>query len=169
LPAELYGSTMKIINAITPAKDVEGITDENMARIFFGETDGNVPCTPAACLHILKAYEVDMNGKHCLIANKSRIIGLPLSKLLMQQNATITVCNVLQTDIQGLVSKADIIFTAIGKHNSIKSEWIKDDAIVIDIGTNFIIHEGNKKMVGDIAFEEVNIYRDYRFILLGGR
>ena len=156
MPEKLWPSTVNILNKIKTCKDVEGVSDENMAEIFFGNTkDANIPCTPAACLHILEAYNVDLTGKHCVIANKSRIVGLPLSKLLLHQNATVTVCNVHQTDIQEVISTADIVFAAIGIHDFLKSEWIKDDAIVIDIGMNVVIHEGNKKLVGDIAFEEV--------------
>jgi len=156
LPEKLWPSTVNILNQIKTCKDVEGISDENMAEIFFGNIKGaNVPCTPAACLHILEAYNVDLKGKHCVIANKSRIVGLPLSKLLLHENATITVCNVHQSDVKDLISNADIVFAAVGMHDLVKSEWIKDDAIVIDIGMNYVIHEGSKKLVGDIAFEEV--------------
>lgn len=149
-------STLRIINSIKPSKDVEGITDENMSKVFFGyPSDFNIPCTPAACLHILKEHNINLSGKYCVITNKSRIVGLPLSKLLLQQNATVSVCNAMKTNIEPLVSKADIVFAALGVHNSIKPEWIKEGTIVIDIGTNFIAHKGSHKMVGDIDFDEV--------------
>ena len=149
---------MRIINRIKPFKDVEGITDENMSKVFLESGHNiNVPCTPAACMHILKKYNVELSGKFCVIANKSRIVGVPLAKLLMQENATVALCNTAKTPLEPIISKADVIFSAVGKYNSLDSKWIKEGAVVIDIGTNFINHHGSQKMVGDIAFKEVRV------------
>jgi 5,10-methylene-tetrahydrofolate dehydrogenase/methenyl tetrahydrofolate cyclohydrolase len=156
MPEHLMPSTMRIINRIKPSKDIEAITDENMSKVFFGEKDEQrIPATPAACLHILKEHGINLSGKHCVVANRSRIVGLPLSKLLLQQNATVTMCNPLKSDVGHIVSKADVLFSAVGKYNVIKPEWIKEGTVVVDIGTNFIGSKGAKKMVGDLHFDQV--------------
>jgi len=155
--------TSKIVNEISLYKDVEGITLENMSEISHGNTkEATIPCTAAACLHILKSYNVSLAGKHCVIINKSLNVGLPLFQLLLNHSATVTMCNPYEGDIRDMVSEADIVISAIGKPGCIKSEWVKDNAVIVDVG----IFKQGKKTLGDIALEEVKSFSCERNLFL---
>jgi len=156
LPESLHSSTGKIINHVIPEKDVDGISDVSIKSLLTNYKDAlNIPCTPAACLHILKEYNIDLTGKHCVVINRSRVVGLPLWQMLMQENATVTVCHSYTKNIGDIIKQGDIIFSAIGKPHQIKSEWIKPGAVVLDIGTTFVRHENEQKITGDLHFHEV--------------
>jgi 5,10-methylene-tetrahydrofolate dehydrogenase/methenyl tetrahydrofolate cyclohydrolase len=144
------------LNNILPEKDVDGITDENLARLsVLSDLPYCQPCTPGACLQILREYNIELNSKRCLIINRSRVVGLPLFHLLLQRNATVTICHGKTENLEEQIKNHDIIFTAMGKPGIIKSEWIKPGSVVIDISTNFIKHEGHDKLIGDLIFHEV--------------
>jgi len=149
-------ATHRIINHVSPEKDVDGISDKSLANLLTNYKQAmNIPCTPAACLHILKEYNIDLTGKHCVVINRSRVVGLPLWQMLMQEDATVTVCHSKTKNIGDLIYQGDIIFSAVGKAHTIKSEWIKPGAVVLDIGTTFVRHEGQEKIRGDLNFHEV--------------
>lgn len=148
-----------IINEINHNKDVDGNTDQNLARLAVNsENPFFVPCTPAACFQILSEYNIPVEGKNCLLVNRSRVVGVPLLHLLMQKNAAVSVVHSQTKTLKEMVELSDIIFTATGKYGIINSEWIKPDTVVIDIATTFIKHEGKDKLVGDIVFHEVMLY-----------
>ena len=115
----------------------------------------NIPCTPAACLHILKEHNIEVAGKHCIVINRSRVVGLPLWQMLIQEDATVTVCHSYTKNTGEILKEGDIIFSAIGRPHNILSEWIKPGAVVLDIGTTFVRHEGEEKITGDLHFHEV--------------
>lgn len=155
LPSHLKASTERIINSISPEKDVDGLTNDNLDKLQNSMTPHHVACTPAACLHILKQNGIKVKENQCLIVNQSRVVGLPLASLLMKEGAKLSSCTGYDPNLQEYVKKADIILTAIGCPDIIKSEWIKPGAIVIDIGINVIESEGQQRVVGDIDFHDV--------------
>jgi methylenetetrahydrofolate dehydrogenase (NADP+)/methenyltetrahydrofolate cyclohydrolase/formyltetrahydrofolate synthetase len=155
LPVHLRSNQQKILDKIAPEKDVDGLTNENLSRLFL---DQNLPhhiaCTPSACLHILRECNIDISGKKCVIVNRSRVVGLPLSTLLFNNGASLVNTTFNSPELATLIQQGDIILTAIGKHNSIKAEWIKPGAVVIDIGISVVEEKGERKIVGDISFLE---------------
>lgn len=156
LPESLSSATHRIINHVLPAKDVDGISDRSITSLLANYKQAlNIPCTPAACLYILKEHGIQLQGKHCVVINRSRVVGLPLWQMLLQEDATVTVCHSYTKNMAEILSEADIIFSAIGRPHNIKSEWIKPGAVVLDIGTTFVRYEGEQKITGDIHFHEV--------------
>ncbi|MGB2599710.1 MAG: bifunctional 5,10-methylenetetrahydrofolate dehydrogenase/5,10-methenyltetrahydrofolate cyclohydrolase [Candidatus Omnitrophota bacterium] len=142
-----------IISKILPEKDAEGIHPYNLGRILRREAD-IVPCTPGAVMKILSEFEVDLYGKEVVIIGHSAIVGKPLSLMMLNETATTTVCHIGTADKGDLVSharRADVLVVAVGKPEMVKGDWIKDGAIVIDVGIN---HVGGK-IVGDVDFQEV--------------
>ncbi|MBU4345969.1 MAG: bifunctional 5,10-methylenetetrahydrofolate dehydrogenase/5,10-methenyltetrahydrofolate cyclohydrolase [Candidatus Omnitrophica bacterium] len=141
----------KISQFILPEKDVEAIHPANIGKIIFGETK-MLPCTPAAVMELLKETGVDLYGKEVVVVGHSEIVGKPLALLLLDKFATVTVCHIGTSKAGKLeehVKKAEILIVAVGKAGLIKGEWVKEGAIVIDVGINRV--EG--KIVGDVEFE----------------
>jgi methylenetetrahydrofolate dehydrogenase (NADP+)/methenyltetrahydrofolate cyclohydrolase len=154
LPAQI--DYKKISQFISPHKDVEGMHPSNIGKILFGTSTPLsakiIPCTPAAVMELLKETKVDLYGKEVVIVGHSEIVGKPLALLLLEQFATTTVCHIGTSKAGKLeehVKKAEILIVAVGKAGIIKGEWIKDGAIVIDVGINRIAD----KIVGDVEFE----------------
>ncbi|MCX7662100.1 MAG: bifunctional 5,10-methylenetetrahydrofolate dehydrogenase/5,10-methenyltetrahydrofolate cyclohydrolase [Candidatus Omnitrophica bacterium] len=142
----------KIIKAISPYKDVEGIHPTNLGRIFFGDTQV-LPCTVLAVIELLRETRVNLYGKEVVIIGHSEIVGKPLSILLLNEFATVTVCHIATSDVGRLkehVQRAEVLIVAVGKANLIKGEWIKEGAIVIDVGINKL----GEKIVGDVEFDK---------------
>ena len=140
-----------LINEIPPEKDIEGVSINNMGKLFLGNTNINIPCTSKAVIEILDYYKIDLTGKNVVIVGRSNIVGKPLIPQFLNKNATITVCHSKTKNIEEILRNADIIVMAIGKANFLKKNMIKENAILIDVGINF--EDG--KMVGDIDFEDV--------------
>ena len=150
LPAQI--DYKKISQYILPEKDIEGIHPVNIGKIIFGE-ERLVPCTPAAVLELIKSTGVDLYGKEAVVFGHSEIVGKPLALLLLKEFATVTVCHIGTSNSGKLkehVERAEILIVAVGKANLIKGSWIKEGAIVIDVGINKI----EDKIIGDIEFEE---------------
>jgi len=150
LPAQI--DYKKISQYILPEKDIEGIHPVNIGKIIFGE-ERLVPCTPAAVLELIKSTGVDLYGKEAVVVGHSEIVGKPLALLLLKEFATVTVCHIGTSNSGKLkehVERAEILIVAVGKANLIKGSWIKEGAIVIDVGINKI----EDKIIGDIEFEE---------------
>lgn len=141
----------ELINRIPPERDVEGITDLSMGKLFVGKKNVNIPCTSKAVIETLDFYKIDLNGKNVVIVGRSNIVGKPLIPQLLNKNATVTICHSKTKNIEEILKRADIIIMAVGKAKFLKKEMIKKDAILIDVGINF--QDG--KMVGDIDFENV--------------
>jgi len=142
----------KISQFILPEKDVEGMNPENIGKILFGKAK-ILPCTPAAVMELIKETGVDLYGKEVVIVGHSEIVGKPLSLLLLDKFATVTVCHIGTSQAKKLdehVRKAEILIVAVGKPCLIKGDWIKEGSIVIDVGINKV----GDKIVGDVEFEE---------------
>ena len=140
----------EVANHITMAKDLEGITEANLGKLILGTTT-IVPCTPAAVMALLVSSGVDLKGKDAVVIGRSEIVGKPLMLLLMEKNATVTVCHSGTSQagrLEDHVKKAEVLVVATGRPNFIKGEWIREGAIVIDVGINSI----DGKLVGDVDF-----------------
>jgi len=148
LPSQI--SKEKIINAINPSKDVDGFNPINVGNLSSGY-DSIVPCTPLGCLLLIKKIESNLAGKHAVIVGRSNLNGKPMAQLLLKENCTVTIVHSKTNDLQNECLKADILVAAAGVPNLIKKEWVKKDAIVIDVGIN---KEG-EKIVGDVNFDEL--------------
>lgn len=142
----------KISQFILPEKDVEGLNPFNIGKIVFGKAK-ILPCTPAAVMELLRETGVDLYGKEVVVVGHSEIVGKPLALLLLDKFATVTVCHIGTSKAGKLeehVRKAEVLIVAVGKAGLIKGEWIKEGAIVIDVGINRV----GDKIVGDVEFEE---------------
>ncbi len=141
----------ELINQIPPEKDVEGVTDLSMGKLFIGKEDVNIPCTSKAVIETLEFYNIDLTGKNVTIVGRSNIVGKPLIPQILNKNATVTICHSKTKNMNDILKNSDIIIMAIGKAKFLKKEMIKENAILIDVGINF--EDG--KMIGDIDFEDV--------------
>jgi len=146
LPSQI--SKEKIINAINPSKDVDGFNPINVGNLSSGY-DSIVPCTPLGCLLLIKKIEPNLAGKHAVIIGRSNLNGKPMAQLLLKENCTVTIVHSKTNDLQNECLKADILVAAVGVPNLIKKDWVKKNAIVIDVGINQV----GKKIVGDVYFD----------------
>ncbi|MCR4959899.1 MAG: bifunctional methylenetetrahydrofolate dehydrogenase/methenyltetrahydrofolate cyclohydrolase FolD [Lachnospiraceae bacterium] len=140
-----------VIRAISPKKDVDGFHVENVGALCVGEP-GFVSCTPAGIIQLLKRSNVDIAGKNCVVIGRSNIVGKPMALLMLRENATVTICHSKTADLKGICKQADILIVAIGKPRFINSEYVKEGAVVIDVG---IHRDENNKMCGDVDFDDV--------------
>ena len=140
----------KIINAIHPSKDVDGFNPVNVGNLSSGY-QGLVPCTPMGCLMLIKKVEKNLSGKHAVIIGRSNFNGKPMAQLLLKENCTVTIVHSKTKNLQQECLKADILVAAVGVPNLVKKDWVKKDAIVIDVGINKL----NDKIVGDVEFDQV--------------
>ena len=140
----------KIINAIHPSKDVDGFNPVNVGNLSSGY-QGLVPCTPMGCLMLIKKVEKNLSGKHAVIIGRSNLNGKPMAQLLLKENCTVTIVHSRTKNLQQECFKADILVAAVGVPNLVKKDWVKKDAIVIDVGINKL----NDKIVGDVEFDQV--------------
>lgn len=151
LPLPKHINKLKIINSVSSEKDVDGFTYFNLGKTAQNEKV-LVSATPKACMALLEKYKVNLKGAHCVIINDSVIVGKPLAMLLLNEGATVTVCNKFTKNLSAKTRQADILFSAVGKPNFIKSSMVKKGFIGIDIG---IVHLKNNKVVGDFAFNSL--------------
>ena len=140
----------KIINAIDPAKDVDGFHPINVGNLSSGY-NATVPCTPLGCLFLIKKAEPNLSGKHAVIIGRSNLNGKPMAQLLLKENCTVTIVHSKTKNLKIECLKADILVAAVGVPNLVKSDWVKKDSIVIDVGINKM----GDKIVGDVEFETV--------------
>jgi methylenetetrahydrofolate dehydrogenase (NADP+)/methenyltetrahydrofolate cyclohydrolase len=150
----------EIIRAIDPRKDVDGFHPENVAKLVLEDPSGFVPCTPAGSMRLLAAAGIDTNGAKVVVLGRSMIVGKPMALLLMAKNAnaTVTVAHSRSRDLPGLCREADILIAAVGRPEMVKADWVKDGAVVIDVGINRVPDASKKsgfRLTGDVAFEEV--------------
>jgi methylenetetrahydrofolate dehydrogenase (NADP+)/methenyltetrahydrofolate cyclohydrolase len=139
----------KVLEAISPSKDVDGFHPYNVGRLVTGNPLFQ-PCTPYGVMKMLEASEVDLNGKEVVVVGRSNIVGKPVALMCLAQNATVTLCHSRTRNLDEQVRKADVLIAAVGRPEMIKGEWIKEGAVVIDVGVNRV---GEKKLVGDVEFE----------------
>ena len=143
-----------VIEAVDPAKDVDGFHVINTGRLATGQ-DALVPCTPLGCLMLLREALGDMTGAEALVVGRSNIVGKPMALLLLGENCTVTVAHSRTRDLAGACRRADILIAAVGRAEMIRGDWIKPGATVIDVGINRIPKDGGKtRLVGDVAFDE---------------
>ena len=149
LPAQIDAD--KVIRAIAPEKDVDGFHPENVGKLVIGEP-GFVSCTPAGIIQLLKRSGIKMEGKHCVIIGRSNIVGKPMALLMLRENATVTIAHSKTQNLPELCKTADILIVAIGKPQFITADYIKEGAVVIDVG---IHRDENNKLCGDVRYDEV--------------
>lgn len=159
LPLPKHINEHRVINAISPLKDVDGFHPESAGKVMIG-LDGFIPCTPYGVLEMLRRYNIETSGKHAVVVGRSNIVGKPLSILLAQKrtpgNATVTICHTGTPDIAAYTRTADILISAVGSHGVITKDHVKPGAVVIDVGINRItLPDGTTKLVGDVLFDEV--------------
>ncbi len=151
LPAGISAAeTREVLAAVDPDKDVDGFHPVNLGRLVAGEP-GFVACTPSGCMRFLVEAGVDPSGKRAVLLGRSTIVGKPMALLLLQANATVTVCHSRTVDLPAVVREADIVVAAVGRAGMVRGDWIKPGATVIDVGIN---RDEEGKLCGDVAFEE---------------
>ena len=150
LPLPAHIRKEKIINAIIPSKDVDGFNPINVGNLSSG-FNSIVPCTPLGCLLLIKKLEANLSGKHAVIIGRSNLNGKPMAQLLLKENCTVTIVHSKTKNLQNECLKADILVAAVGVPKLVKKNWVKKDAIVIDVGINKV----GDKIVGDVSFDEL--------------
>lgn len=151
LPVPEHIDADKIIRTISPKKDVDGFHPQNVGKLVIGE-DGFVSCTPAGIIELLKRSGISMEGKNCVVIGRSNIVGKPMALLMLRKNATVTIAHSKTKNLKEICKTADILIVAIGKPQFVTADYVKEGAVVIDVG----IHRGeNKKLCGDVKYDEV--------------
>ncbi|XP_003745521.1 C-1-tetrahydrofolate synthase, cytoplasmic [Galendromus occidentalis] len=149
----------KVTNAVSPLKDVDGIHTENAGRLAHGELENFfIPCTPRGCLELILRTGMDLCGKHAVMIGRSKIVGAPMSALLLSCNATVTVCHSKTERIDEICRQADLLVVACGCAHLVKKEWVRPGAVVIDCGINAIkdpSHPKGQRLVGDVDYANV--------------
>ncbi|CEG10140.1 Bifunctional protein FolD protein [Afipia felis] len=152
LPKGLDANT--IVNAIDPAKDVDGLHPVNAGRLASG-LSALTPCTPLGCIILAKTVHASLEGMNAIVLGRSNLVGRPLVQLLLNENATVTIAHSRTRDLPALCRQADLVFAAVGRPEMVKRDWIKPGATVIDVGINRLPGEGGKsRLVGDVAYAE---------------
>ena len=151
LPLPKHIDSDKVLDAILPIKDVDGFHAENVGKLWTG-LNSLVPCTPLGCSILLKKLNPDLSGKNAIIIGRSNIVGKPMASLLLSMNATVTVAHSRTKNIENLVKSADVVVAAVGIPEMVKGDWIKKDAVIIDVGINRIEKEGKRVLVGDVDY-----------------
>ena len=150
LPLPDHIDESRVIEAISPDKDVDGFHPVNAGRLLVGRS-GFVPCTPFGIMKLLDHEQVDLKGKHAVVVGRSNIVGKPVAILLLARHATVTICHSRTKDLPGVVRSADVVVAAVGKAEMVRGSWIKPGAVVIDVGINRL---PDGRLVGDVAFGE---------------
>ena len=149
-----------VILNIDPRKDVDGFHPANVAKLVLEDEEGFVPCTPLGCMELLKAYDIPTAGKHAVVIGRSLIVGKPMANLLVSKkaNATVTIAHSRTADLPAVCRTADIIVAAVGRPEMVKADYVKDGAVVVDVGINRIpdaTRPRGYRIVGDVDFEAV--------------
>ncbi|MSS62482.1 bifunctional 5,10-methylenetetrahydrofolate dehydrogenase/5,10-methenyltetrahydrofolate cyclohydrolase [Velocimicrobium porci] len=142
----------RICQAIEPKKDVDGITNGSLTGVFTGEKKGFAPCTAQACMEILDFYGIDSTGKKAIVVGRSLVVGKPVAMLLLQKNATVTICHTKTKDMEAVIKEADIVIVAAGRKEEFNQNYFRKDQVVIDVGIH--VNEAGK-LCGDVKFDEV--------------
>ena len=152
LPIPKHIDGLKIINAISAEKDVDGFHTTNIGKMMIGDETGFLPCTPAGVVHMFEEYNIDLEGKDVLVIGQSNIVGKPMTLLLIKKRATVQVCNSKTKNLSEKLQKADVVVAAAGSPKLIKAIDVKEDVVVIDVGINRV----DGKLCGDVDFDEVS-------------
>ena len=153
LPLPHHINAEKILEHISPHKDVDGFHPVNVGKLAVGQ-NALVPCTPLGCMILLRETVPDLKGLNAVVVGRSNIVGKPIAQLLLQADCTVTIAHSKTKDLADVCRRADILVAAIGKPEFIKGDWIKKGATVIDVGINRITVDGKTKLVGEVAFNE---------------
>ena len=151
LPLPVHINEDKVIQTISPLKDVDGFHPQSVGALSIGQK-GFVSCTPAGVIELLKRSDVEIEGKECVIVGRSNIVGKPMALLMLRENATVTICHSRTKNLKAVTKRADILIVAIGKPKFIDDSYVKDGAVVIDVG---IHRDENNKLCGDVDFASV--------------
>lgn len=151
LPLPAHINEDKMLLAITPEKDVDGFHPMNVGALCVGKP-GFVSCTPAGIIELLKRSHIDIAGKECVVIGRSNIVGKPMAHLLLAENATVTIAHSKTADLKAVASRADILVVAVGRPKMITADYVKEGAVVIDVGIN---RNADNKLCGDVDFESV--------------
>ncbi|MCI7322959.1 MAG: bifunctional methylenetetrahydrofolate dehydrogenase/methenyltetrahydrofolate cyclohydrolase FolD [Lachnospiraceae bacterium] len=164
LPLPSHINEDHVIHAISPEKDVDGFHPRNVGALVIGEK-GFVSCTPAGIIQLLKRSNIEIAGKHCVVIGRSNIVGKPMALLLLRENATVTICHSRTQNLKEICKEADILIVAIGKPKFINADYVKEGAVVIDVG----IHRNeDNKLCGDVDFDSVEPKASYITPVPGG-
>ncbi|MBU8907733.1 bifunctional methylenetetrahydrofolate dehydrogenase/methenyltetrahydrofolate cyclohydrolase FolD [Desertibacillus haloalkaliphilus] len=164
LPLPDHISEKAVIESISPEKDVDGFHPINIGRMMIGE-EGFLPCTPFGIVEMIKSKGIEISGKHVVVIGRSNIVGKPVGQLLLNEHATVTYCHSRTKNMKELTKQADILIVAVGIANFVGSDYIKDDAVVIDVGVNRL---DNGKLCGDVKFDEAKEVASYLTPVPGG-
>lgn len=151
LPVPKHIDENTIIKAISPSKDVDGFHPQSVGALTIGQK-GFVSCTPAGIIQLLKRSDIEIEGKHCVVIGRSNIVGKPMALLMLRENATVTITHSRTKNLKEICKTADILIVAIGKKEFVDASYVKEGAVVIDVG---IHRDENNKLSGDVKFEEV--------------
>ena len=151
LPLPKHIDKRKVIETINPSKDVDGFHPMNVGNLSSGY-ESSIPCTPLGCYLLIKNIEKNLNGKHAVIIGRSNLNGKPMAQLLLKENCTVTITHSKTKDLKAECARADIIIAAVGRPKLVKADWVKKDAIVIDVGIN----KTDSGLVGDVDFDGVS-------------
>lgn len=164
LPLPEHINKNKIIDAILPQKDVDGLTPYNLGKLFSGEEPYVYPCTPKGILLLLDEYNIELDGKNVVVVGRSNLVGKPVAQMLLKRNATVTMCHSHTKNLSEITKTADIVVSAVGK-NVIGEKMLKSNCVVIDVG---IFRDENGKISGDVDFENVSKISAYISPVPGG-
>ena len=152
LPIPRHIDGLKVINAISAEKDVDGFHTTNIGKMMIGDKSGFLPCTPAGVIQMFEEYNIDLKGKDVLVIGQSNIVGKPMTLLLMRKHATVQTCNSKTKNLSEKLQKADVVIAAAGYPKLVKTTDVKEGVVVIDVGINRV----DGKLCGDVDFEEVS-------------
>jgi len=164
LPLPAHIDAQKVIEAISPAKDVDGFHVASAGALMVGQP-GFWPCTPYGCMKMLESIGYSLRGKHAVVIGRSNIVGKPMALMLLQQNATVTICHSATADLKAMTLQADVIVAAVGKRNVLTADMVKPGAVVIDVGMN---RNEEGKLCGDVDFDGVSQVAGYITPVPGG-
>jgi methylenetetrahydrofolate dehydrogenase (NADP+) / methenyltetrahydrofolate cyclohydrolase len=154
MPLPKHIDSVKVLDSIDPAKDVDGFHPVNVGKLSIGER-ALAPCTPVGSIILAKSVKHDLSGLDAVVVGRSNIVGKPMAQLLLRENCTVTIAHSRTKNLPEVVRRADLVVAAIGKPEFVKGDWIKPGAIVIDVGINRIVKpDGKGKLVGDVAYAE---------------
>ncbi|MFZ2537997.1 MAG: bifunctional methylenetetrahydrofolate dehydrogenase/methenyltetrahydrofolate cyclohydrolase FolD [Oscillospiraceae bacterium] len=164
LPLPSHIDEKKIIESISPLKDVDAFHASNVGKIMIGDYDF-LPCTPAGCMELIHSTGITISGKTCVVVGRSNIVGKPMAMLLLHESGTVTICHSRTTNLKEVCKTADILVAAVGKAKIITAGMVKEGAVVIDVGMN---RDENGKLCGDVDFEGVSKVAEYITPVPGG-
>lgn len=164
LPLPEHINKQKILNTIDPKKDVDGLCDYNFGKLFAGEKPYAYPCTPKGVLLLLDEYNIELEGKHAVVVGRSNLVGKPLAQMLLNRNATVTVCHSKTKNLPDITKTADVLVSAVGE-NIIEEKMLKPNCVVVDVG---IFKDNEGKLHGDVDFENVSKIASYISPVPGG-